>query len=99
MSAPAGESHQFIICDPFEGQLRHHGDKLQLLPIDERAANARLIASAPELLAALEKVAIGSSRASCDVMASQGNLPNLLSTINQLVVAAINSAKGINPNG
>ena len=37
------------VCDPSEGQTWNGG----LLPIDEREANARLIAAAPELLAAL----------------------------------------------
>lgn len=41
-----------VICDPMEG--RFDCSKLELFPINEREANGRLIAAAPDLLAALQ---------------------------------------------
>ncbi len=64
----AGDDDVFI-CDASEGKTA-----TGLLPIDERTANARLIAAAPELLAALEamfdKYGNKNPKLDCEVLAN-----------------------------
>jgi hypothetical protein len=55
-------------------------------------ANARLIAAAPDLLAALKALAIGLSPASVEMQ--RENLANLCRACREIVESAISKAKG-----
>jgi hypothetical protein len=58
----------------------------------ERLANARLIAAAPEMLAALKSLAIGLSPASVEMQ--RENLANLCRVCREIVKSTISKAKG-----
>jgi len=60
----------------------------------EQIANARLIAAAPEMLAALESLAIGLSPASVDMQ--RENLADLCRVCREIAESAISKVKGGN---
>jgi len=60
----------------------------------ESVANARLIAAAPEMLAALESLAIGLSPASVDLQRENENLADLCRVCREIAENALAKAKG-----
>ena len=60
----------------------------------EAMANARLIASAPELFDALEKILVGLSPASVEMQ--RDNLPELCKVCREIAENALTKAKGVN---
>ena len=57
--------------------------------------NARLIAAAPEMLAALESLAIGLSPASVDLQQENENLADLCRVCREIAENALAKAKGV----
>ena len=61
---------------------------------EEDEANARLVAAAPEMLAALESLAVGLSPASVDLQRENGNLAALCRVCREIAENALAKAKG-----
>jgi hypothetical protein len=69
-----------------------YGPQNEYLAICENPANAHLVASAPELLAALQAVAIGLSPASLELQ--KDSLADLCRTCSEIIQEAIAKAEG-----